>query len=193
MLCLGDSYTIGQGVKESERWPARLAELMRTKGHPVAAQVVIARTGWTIDELHAALRRANPRGPFHLVTLMVGVNDQFRGRDAEACRAPFRDLLGEAIKLAGGDASRVIVVSIPDWGVTPFAAGRDGNQVAAEIDQFNRVQQEEATTAGARYVDVTAVSREAKDDARLLAADQLHPSGAMHERWAGLILPFSIR
>jgi lysophospholipase L1-like esterase len=192
ILSLGDSYTIGEGVKELERWPVQLAELARGKGYPATAPIIIARTGWTIDELHTAVTKVKPRGPFHLITLMAGVNDQFRGRNAESCRGAFRSLLTDAVNLAGNQPSRVIVISIPDWGATPFAAGRDNASIAAEIDQFNRVQREEAAAAGARYVDVTAISREVNRDPSLLAADQLHPSGAMYRRWADAILPSAI-
>ena len=167
----------------------QLAEQIRRKGTSIADPTIVARTGWTIDELHDAARRAGLRGPYNLVTLMVGVNDQFRGRDAEACRGPLRALLTDAVGFAGNQPKHVIVISIPDWGVTPFAAGRDSAAIAGEIDRFNRIQKEEADGAGVHYIDVTAISREARNDSRLVASDGLHPSGLMHVRWMQAVLP----
>ena len=188
-LALGDSYTIGEAVAENERWPVQLAGELRAGGVVVADPVIIARTGWTVDELNAAIDLAKPEGTFDLVTLLIGVNDQYRGRPAEDYRTPFREMLRRAIGFAGGDPSRVIVVSIPDWGVTPFAAGRGAAAIAAAVDQFNAVNREETAKAGARYVDVTANSRTARDDRSKTASDGLHPSARMYTEWTALILP----
>lgn len=179
-LALGDSYTIGESVPEEDRFPNQLA---RELGWP--APQIIARTGWTTDELDAAIDAADPQGPFDLVTLLVGVNNQYRGRDAEQYRGEFGALLRRAIAFAGGDPKKVIVVSIPDWGVTPFAGGRDRAKIAAEIDRYNAVNREEARRAGARYVDITAVSR--GPDPALVAGDGLHPSAEQYARWVTLI------
>jgi lysophospholipase L1-like esterase len=127
-----------------------------------------------------------------MVSLLIGVNNQYRGRDIQEYREGFVFLLNKAIEYAGGDAKRVIVFSIPDWGVTPFAAGRDGNQIAAEIDAFNQVNLEEAEKAGVHYVDVTPVSRLAKNDPALIAGDGLHPSGRMYAEWAASALPIAL-
>lgn len=188
-LALGDSYTIGEGVDEGERWPVRLAALLRERGVPVADPQVIARTGWTTDELAAAIDDAGPRGPYALVSLLIGVNNQYRGRGAEEYRAQFTELLRRAVGFAGGDARRVIVLSIPDWGVTPFAHARDRARIAAEIDAFNAVNREEAGRAGARYVDVTPQTRAAGADPAFLVGDGLHPSGRSYAEWARLALP----
>ncbi|HEX2122468.1 MAG TPA: SGNH/GDSL hydrolase family protein [Thermoanaerobaculia bacterium] len=179
-LALGDSYTIGESVAESERFPVQLARELGL-GDPQ----IIARTGWTTDELNAAIDAANPQGPFELVTLLIGVNNQYRGRSADEYRTQFTALLQRAIGFAGGDPKRVIVVSIPDWGVTPFAEGRDRAKIAREIDQFNAVNREEAQRAGARYVDITPISR--RDDPSLVAEDKLHPSGKQYGEWAKAI------
>jgi lysophospholipase L1-like esterase len=179
-LALGDSYTIGESVAPEERFPAQLAR-RRALGEPE----IIAKTGWTTDELNAAIDAANPQGPYELVTLLIGVNNQYRGRDAEQYRGEFTALLRRAIGFAGGDAKRVVVVSIPDWGVTPFAEGRDRAKIAAEIDRYNAINREEAARAGARYVDITPVSR--RDDPTLTAGDKLHPSGKMYSEWVELI------
>ena len=188
-LGLGDSYTIGEGVEESERWPVQLAAALREQGVPAAEPLIIARTGWTTDELLAAIQQESPSGTFDLVSLLIGVNNQYRGRDAEEYRAQFRTLLQQAIAFAEGRADRVLVVSIPDWGVTPFATSRDRGQIAAEIDHFNAVNREEAQKAGARYVDVTPISRQATTDSSLIAGDGLHPSARMYAAWVSLVLP----
>ena len=142
-LALGDSYTIGESVPSAENFPHQLASALGL-GEPQ----IIAKTGWTTDELNAAIDAANPQGPYDLVTLLIGVNNQYRGRDAEQYRGEFTALLRRAIGFAGGDASNVVVVSIPDWGVTPFAEGRDRAKIASEIDRYNAINREEAMRAG---------------------------------------------
>ncbi len=189
LLALGDSYTIGEAVASAERWPEQLAAMLRELGVEVEEIEIVAKTGWTTDELDVAIDRAAPRGHYDLVSLLIGVNNQYRGRPVEEYRGELRRLLGRAVGFAGGDASRVVVLSIPDWGVTPFAEGRDRAHIAREIDAFNAVNRAEAVAAGARYVDVTQASREAATDAGLIASDGLHPSGEMYRRWAGLVLP----
>ena len=176
-LALGDSYTIGESVEPSERFPVHLARALNL-GQPQ----IIARTGWTTDELDAAIDAADPQGPFDVVTLLIGVNNQYRGRSADEYRTQFAALLRRAIGFAGGAAGNVIVVSIPDWGVTPFAEGRDRARIAREIDQFNAIKREEAQRAGAKWVDITPISRRA--DPSLVAADGLHPSGKQYAEWA---------
>lgn len=187
-LALGDSYTVGEGVPARDTWPFVVARALRADGVPLADPTVIATTGWTTDELDAAITDREPdlAPPYDVVTLLVGVNDQYRGRGVEAYRAPFRALLARAVGFAGGDASRVVVVSIPDWGVTPFAEGRDRAQIAAEIDAFNAVARDEARAAGARWADVTPHSRAHPD---LVAGDGLHPSGEAYAGWAEVIGP----
>jgi lysophospholipase L1-like esterase len=190
-LALGDSYTIGESVGASDRWPVRLAALLRERGVAVADPEIVARTGWTVRELSQGIDAADPRGPYALVTLLIGVNDQYRGGDPEAYRADFVAMLRRAAGFAGGRAERVVVLSIPDWGVTPFAgeSGRDRRKIAAEIDRFNQINREETARAGARYVDVTPLSRKAASERSLIAEDGLHPSGAMYAEWARFALP----
>ena len=178
-LALGDSYTIGESVAASERFPVQLAKQLAI-GEPE----IIARTGWTTDELNAAIDAAKPHGPYDLVTLLIGVNNQYRGRDAEQYRQEFAALLQRAIGFAGGNAKHVVVVSIPDWGVSPFAEGRDRAKIGREIDLFNAINREETQRAGARYADITPVSRREKT---LVAPDGLHPSGAMYGEWVKVI------
>ena len=191
-LALGDSYTIGEAVQPAERWPVRLAGLLRERGVRIADPIIVARTGWTTDELSAGIDATRPQGPFQLVSLLVGVNNQYRGRSADEYREQLRALLERAVGFAGNEAGRVMVLSIPDWGVTPFAEGRDRAQVAAEIDGFNRIAREEAERAGARWVDVTPQTRQAAEDAGLVAEDGLHPSGRSYQAWARLALPTAL-
>jgi len=188
-LALGDSYTIGESVGAEQRWPVQLAARLREHGLAVGEPQIIGRTGWTTDELSAAIDQAAPSGPFNLVSLLIGVNNQYRGLDSAEYRVEFRVLLQRAIDFAAGRPGRVIVLSIPDWGATPFAAGRDRGRVAAEIDTFNAINRAEAERAGARYVDITAESRTAAADQALIAGDGLHPSGKMYAQWVDLALP----
>ena len=184
-LALGDSYTIGESVSESERWPNQLAELLQAKG--ISAEVrIIARTGWTTEELWRGIQAAKPEPFYDLVSLLIGVNNQYRGYDLNEYREQFTFLLNKCIEYAGGDSNRVIVLSIPDWGVTPFASGRDREQIAKDIDAFNSANREDSEEAGVHYVDVTPFSREAVSDPSLIASDGLHPSGKMYSEWARL-------
>jgi lysophospholipase L1-like esterase len=180
-LALGDSYTIGESVAVPDRWPNQLAARLG-----IANPEIIAKTGWTTDELSSAIDTAKPQGPYALVTLLIGVNNQYRGRDAEQYRKEFVALLHRAIIFAGGDPKRVVVVSIPDWGVTPFAANRDRAKIGAEIDHFNAINAEETKRAGARYANITPVSRR---DTTLVAPDGLHPSAKMYSEWVSVIEP----
>ncbi len=183
-LALGDSYTIGEGVTAAERWPVQLTRLLRDDGCPVAPPEIVARTGWTTTELTAGIAEAAPAGPYDLVTLLIGVNDQYRGRDIGGYEDDLGELMRRATVLADGDPSRLVVVSIPDWGVTRFAVGRDRARIAAEIDAFNGVAHRLATAAGAGWVEVTRLSRLAGDGPGMLADDGLHPSGRAYAAWA---------
>src|SRR5437870_5075251 len=191
-LALGDSYTIGASVAPAERWPVQLAAQLRANGLIVAEPLIIARTGWTTDELMAGIERQPPQGPFDLVSLLIGVNDQYRGHSSDDYRRQFRQLLHTAIAYAGGNPAHVIVLSIPDWSVTPFAAGQQRAAIAAAIDDFNAINRQETAQAGAHYVDVTPASRQALQDASLLASDGLHPSGKMYTQWVELVLPTAL-
>lgn len=193
-LALGDSYTIGESVDPAERWPAQLTARLRERGFAFDDPMIIATTGWTTGDLSHALVQTGPLAPFDLVTLLIGVNNQYRGRSAEEYHQQFRALLQRAITYAGNDATRVIVLSIPDWSVTPFASALGAEQsslerIAAQIDQFNGINQVEAERVGAYYIYVTSLSREALSDRSLLAADGLHPSGKMYARWVALVEP----
>lgn len=187
-LALGDSYTIGDSVAEMDRWPNRLARSLEEQGVPTDV-TIIAKTGWTTSELWDGIQEHKLEPPYDLVSLLIGVNNQYRGYDINEYREQFMFLLNKSIEYAGGDANRVIVLSIPDWGVTPFAYGRNTTQIANDIDAFNAVNREETEKAGAHYVDITPVSRDALNDHTLIAPDGLHPSGRMYAEWVKQALP----
>jgi lysophospholipase L1-like esterase len=188
-LALGDSYTIGEGVAPLQRWPSLLANKLREQHVPLGDPVYIAQTGWTTSELRNGIRVAREKGRYDLVTLLVGVNNQYRGESIDTFHREFHDLLGQAITFARSKPAHVIAISIPDWGVTPFALGRDRATISAQIDAFNRAAQEETTKAGAAWVDITPLSRKAATDMKLLAGDGLHPSEHMYSEWVELIAP----
>ena len=195
-LALGDSYTIGEAVDPEERWPVLLAQRLRAAGIAVDAPHIVATTGWTTDELSAALDAleadAGPLPRDHaLVSLLIGVNNQYRRRGVDEYAAQFAALLQRAIGYAGGEAARVLVLAIPDWGRTPFgaASGRDLAQLSAELDAFNAAAARIASGAGVRFVDTAPLSRALSDDPAMHAEDGLHPSGAMYAAWADAALP----
>lgn len=195
-LALGDSYTIGEGVAPRERWPVQLAAALRASGTPIDEPVIVARTGWTTTELLAALDAspADPGRAFTLVSLLIGVNDQYRALDLQTFAAGFDRMLSRAIAHAAGRPERVLVISIPDWSVTPFAARdwRRPRMISGEIDVFNDQVRSRALTCGARFVDITECSRRAADDHTLLANDGLHPSAAMYAEWAAIAFPYAL-
>lgn len=190
-LALGDSYTIGEGVNEPGRWPMQLARDLRATGIALADPRVIATTGWTTDELSAAMDAAEPLGEWEFVSLLIGVNNQYRGRDVDDYAGDFARLLQRAISLANARVDRVLVLSIPDWGVTPFAreSGRDLRQVASELDAYNAAARDVCAAHGVAFVDITDVSRARGAEAGMLVEDGLHPSAAMYSEWTRLALP----
>jgi lysophospholipase L1-like esterase len=194
-LALGDSYTIGEGVEERGRWPMQLASALREAGIAIADPRIVATTGWTTDELAAAMDAAEPLGEWDFVSLLIGVNNQYRGRDVDDYLGEFTRLLQRAIALANARADRVLVLSIPDWGVTPFArdSGRDLQQIANELDAHNAAAHDVCAAHGVVFVDITSVSREAGAEAAMLADDGLHPSAAMYEGWTQAALPVAMR
>ena len=190
-LALGDSYTIGEGVAASGRWPQRLAQRLRADGINLGDPTIIATTGWTTDELSAAMDGAALAPPYDFVTLSIGVNNQYRGRDTDNYRVEFRALLDRAVALADARPQRVVVVSIPDWGVTKFGreSGRDTGTIAHELDAYNAINREEAAHRGVAWADVAAISRKAGDSAEQLADDGLHPSARQYDAWLTTIEP----
>ncbi|MDP1562832.1 MAG: SGNH/GDSL hydrolase family protein [Pirellulaceae bacterium] len=189
VLSLGDSYTIGEGVAADERWPVQMVKELNDRGETFATPQIIAKTGWTTDELQAGIKEQELAEKYDWVTLLIGVNNQYRQRDVDEYRQQFRELLKLAIEKADQNPQRVIVLSIPDWGVTPFATqrGRDPEVIAKQIDQFNQIAREETELLKAHYIDITKLTREAADQPeKYLVADQLHPSAEMYRQWAKL-------
>ncbi len=187
-LALGDYYSIGEGIVADDRWPEVLVRRLRRAGVIIDDPRIVAVTGWTTDELYAGMDAAQLKPPFGLVTLQIGVNNQYRGRSATEYRTQFTTLLARAIELAGGHSARVVVVSIPDWGVTPFARehDRDPARIATELDSFNAIARDETHRAGAAFVDITGISRQ---HPALVAADGLHPAAEQYIRWVTAIEP----
>lgn len=191
-LALGDSYTIGESVEPEGRWPMQLVAALRADGVVIDDPRIIARTGWTTDELSSAIDAAAPLGDdYGLVTLLIGVNNQYRGRTVDEYAREFAVLLERAIGFAGRRADRVVVLAIPDWGVTPFAArnGRDTAATARELDAYNAAAAKLCAQRGVAFVDIAPVSRERGAEPAMLADDGLHPSAAMYAEWARLAQP----
>ena len=187
-LALGDSYTIGEGVSEENRYPNLLVKkLNQTSEIQWRKPEIIAKTGWTVDELEAGINEAAPAGePYDLVTLLIGVNNQYRGRSVEEYRSEFEQMLLRAIGFAGNLPDHVIVLSIPDWGVTPFAKekGTDAEKVAQEIDTYNLAKREICEQYGVKFIDITTNYRLIGGSSDAVVADNLHPSGAIYKQWA---------
>jgi lysophospholipase L1-like esterase len=183
-LALGDSYTIGEGVPVFENFPYQTVQLLRAVGHAFYAPEIVAKTGWTTDELQAGIGNQQLLPSYDIVSLLIGVNNQYRGKSVPGYTADFENLLQQAIRFAGNRAGHVFVLSIPDWGVTPFGkqSGRTG--IAGEIDTFNAVNKQYAQQYNTHYIDITPGTREAATDETLLTTDQLHPSGKDYARWA---------
>lgn len=184
-LALGDSYTIGEGVDPAGRWPMQLAAALRDIGVAVDDPRIIATTGWTTDELEAGIDAAAPQGTFAFVSLLIGVNDQYRGRSVDAYRPRFTALLQRALAFAGDRPARVLVLSIPDWGVTPYAvaSGRDRVQIGQELDAYNTAAAAICAEHDVAFVDITDLSRQWGGETVMLADDGLHPSAAMYALW----------
>ena len=183
-LALGDSYTIGQSVLSSENFPNQTVQLLNQQNYNFNSPEILATTGWTTDELQNNINKYTLTPPYDFVSLLIGVNNQYRGRPVDTYKPEFENLLKQAIQFAGGKVSHVIVLSIPDWGVTPFAAGRDRDQIAEEIDDFNAANKNISETYKVNYIDITPLTREAANDLSLIASDGLHPSAKEYKRWS---------
>ena len=190
-LALGDSYTIGESVTQVESFPYQLQNLLKAQGKNVANPKIIATTGWTTDELKTAITKAELNQKFDFVTLLIGVNNQYRGYPISTYKKEFSELLQTAISFVNGDKRRVFVISIPDWGATPFgkSSGRSSQTIAEEIDNFNKANQDITLAAGVNYTNITPSSRNANTNLALIAGDGLHPSGKMYSEWATALLP----
>jgi lysophospholipase L1-like esterase len=189
-LALGDSYTIGEKVEAKDNFPNQVIALLNEKKVIFQPAKIIAQTGWTTDELQSAIKRAKLQRHYDLVTLLIGVNNQYRGRKVVDYIPEFESLLKQAIRFAGNDTNHVIVLSIPDWGATPFAEGRDRIQIAKEIDEYNAASELITAKYKVRYINITKSTREATKDGSLLTSDGLHPSGKEYAKWAKEVAAF---
>lgn len=183
-LALGDSYTIGESLPLEDNFPHQTVALLGKKGMLMADPEIVAKTGWTTDELMVAISKRTLNSNYDYVSLLIGVNNQYRGRDIATYKKEFEQLLLQAIQFAGGNTQHVFVLSIPDWGATPFAEGRDRKKIEREIDQFNSINKKTAGEHKVHYIEITAGTREAKQDLSLVAEDKLHPSKKEYARWA---------
>ena len=188
-LALGDSYTIGESVAVTDRFPAQTAALLRQDGLKIADPVYIARTGWTTTNLQQAINAQNLAPNYDIVTLLIGVNDQYQRMDTSGYTSRFTQLLQKAIELARGNKRHVFVVSIPDYSVTPFVPASDKQRVSTEVDWFNRINKRITESFGVSYTDITPSSREGSSNPSLIANDGLHPSGLEYRKWAQLLAP----
>lgn len=183
-LALGDSYTIGESVSVYENFPYQTVHLLRKNGMALHAPEIVAKTGWTTDELLKGMEQTPLLQEYDFVSLLIGVNNQYRGRPVETFSIEFEQLLMKAIVLAGGKKEHVFVISIPDWGATPFAEGRDRSKIAKEIDAFNLAKKSITIKNGIQFLEITEGSRAALNDTGLVAKDKLHPSAKEYAKWA---------
>lgn len=189
-LALGDSYTIGESVRTDQRWPVRLAAVLNLDSSiSIADPKIIARTGWTTDELGAAIVQQDPPSDYDIVSLLIGVNNQYRGYPFKQYEDEFVELLNTAVIKAKGRSDKVFVVSIPDYGITPFAEnqGLDPQKIGSELDAYNNYAKEICAQRGIAFFDITPISREAVNDGSLVATDGLHPSAKMYAQWVNLM------
>lgn len=189
-LALGDSYTIGEQVPSEDNFPNQTVALLCDKYQvAVSAPKIIAVTGWTTDELEAGIKAENLEATYDFVTLLIGVNNQYRNRDIENYKEEFTGLLDKAIRFANGHPDKVFVLSIPDWGVTPFAEGKDGQAIALHIDRYNEANKQIAAAHNCPYLDITTGTRQQGTDTSFLAEDHLHYSGKTYRVWAEALAP----
>ena len=183
-LALGDSYTVGESVPTPGNFPNQTVQSLKNSGYDFGPAEIVAQTGWTTDELQNKINNYTFKPSYDIVSLLIGVNNQYRGQPVENYNPGFENLLKQAIQFAGNKTDHVVVLSIPDWGVTPFATGRDREQIAREIDAYNVANRLIAEQYKVHYIDITTWTREAANDPTLLAADGLHPSAKEYKRWS---------
>jgi lysophospholipase L1-like esterase len=186
-LALGDSYTIGEQVRIAESFPYQAVQLLRKKGISFYAPEIIATTGWTTDELNTAIDATQTLNQYDFVSLLIGVNNQYRGRSVIEYQVEFDHLLQRAIEFANNKRSHVVVISIPDWSVTPFAEGRDRKAIATAIDDYNDTAKKICDSHNVIFIDITTAQRADADKEGFVAGDGLHPSGKEYAKWANLL------
>ena len=183
-LAMGDSYTVGRLMPPAESFPYLLVKKLNSKGIKTARPTLLAQNGWRTDELLSAVKNGHISYDYNFVTLLIGVNNHYQKKDIVVYQVEFKQLLDSAIAFAGRNAKHVIVLSIPDWGVTPFAALRNPPKIAAEIDAYNQLNKELTKQAGATYINITGLTRDVADEPGIMASDQLHYTGKMYGWWA---------
>jgi len=188
-LALGDSYTVGASVTFSERWPVQFLDELKLYTTVLDTLQIIATSGWRVDQLKFGMDNSNLEPPYGLVSLLIGVNNQYQGQNANDFRPEFIEMLEKSLKLVNNRKERFFVISIPDWGASPYGFGFDRAKVSKEINEFNSVVKEESEKRGLRYFDITAISRRALIDRTLIASDGLHPSGKMYKLWVDMMIP----
>lgn len=187
-LALGDSYTIGQSVTESERYPELIVKELKKEGIEIQSPEIIAATGWTTENLQRGIANAAIEGKnYDLVSLLIGVNNQYQGRSSAEYEKDFKELLLQSIDFANGDKGKVFVISIPDYGYTPFGAS-NREEISPEINEFNALNKKITASLGVQYFDITPISRNGLSEPSLVASDGLHPSGKMYQQWVDLML-----
>ena len=188
-LALGDSYTIGESIDENLRWPVQLQQALKENDITISDPQIIAQTGWTTLDLKSAIEDAELNPPYDLVSLLIGVNDQYQGKDIDNYPENFRYLLNKAIELAGDRPEHVLVLSIPDYGATPFGKERNPKKINSELKAYNAINKEISEELGVMYVDIFPASLKALKDETLIASDDLHPSGEMYRLWVDEVMP----
>jgi lysophospholipase L1-like esterase len=183
-LALGDSYTIGEAVAEHDNFPTQTVQILNKSGITFAPPEILAKTGWTTDELLSGIRNKKLQQQYNFVSLLIGVNNQYRGLDLEDYARHFEELLHLAVQFTGNKPKHIFVLSIPDWGITPFAQGRDQKVISSEIDAFNVVNRSLSEKWNVNYIEITAGTRKAAGDRTLITSDGLHPSAIEYNRWA---------
>ena len=189
-LALGDSYTVGESISKKHTWPKQLVDSLKKRNIFLSEPRIIAKTGWTTDELKKAINDSSLDYPYDWVSLLIGVNNQYRGRDLDEFKLQFESLLLEAIAFSGNRKERVFVISIPDWGSMPFAKDRDPNKIAIEIDNFNQIIYEVCAFENIKFIDITPITRNIYSNPNWIAKDSLHPSKEQYSKWVEKIIPF---
>ena len=188
-LALGDSYTIGESLPLHKGFPYQTVCLLRKAGYQVAAPEIIAKTGWTTDELEKNMKGFEFLPKYDFVTLLIGVNNQYRGRDIIEYKEQFESLLKKSIAFTGGKPEHVVVLSIPDYGVTPYAENKNPEKIAKEVDEYNTLNKAISIQYKVHYLDITASTRKVKETPGLVAGDGLHPSEKEYAKWAKKLVP----
>ena len=189
-LALGDSYTMGESISKKHTWPKQLVDSLKKRNIFLSEPRIIAKTGWTTDELKKAINDSSLDYPYDWVSLLIGVNNQYRGRDLDEFKLQFESLLLEAIAFSGNRKERVFVISIPDWGSMPFAKDRDPNKIAIEIDNFNQIIYEVCAFENIKFIDITPITRNIYSNPNWIAKDSLHPSKEQYSKWVEKMIPY---